>query len=78
VNKIILFEDFKDLSTGIKRLIITLGILLPVLVTIADNPNDVGYSLFTFIINSLMYWVVIFVIVWIYSGFKKDKKTRQN
>jgi hypothetical protein len=58
-----------DLSTGLKRLLLVLSLLIPFFILTYKTHNPVEYY-FEFITLFVFFWVSVRVILWIYDGFK--------
>jgi hypothetical protein len=69
---------FRELPKGIYRLILVGSILLPMIIGIIQESNvqysDGEYFFGSFFFGFIIYWILARVGVWIYQGFKEDKK----
>lgn len=67
----------KSLNKGIYRLIITFGILLPLLLALFEESNvskSDGVAFFNVLFwGSVVYWISILIGIWIYEGFEDEK-----
>ena len=68
-----ILKNFKDLQKGIKRAIIIGSILFTLLALKIMNIED-QYIWGNAISYFLVYWVLAFAGLWIYAGFKEDRK----
>jgi len=68
---------FRELQTGLKRLILVVN-LFWIIYSLSDINNQelfwgpAGIPLFILFI-SIPFWVIVFIILWVYDGFKKKQ-----
>lgn len=68
-----LINNFKELPKGYKRLLVFGSIIVPILsasIFCEYEEEWLGYLA----ISIIGYWILIFFGIWIYEGFKSDKK----
>lgn len=69
---------FRELPKGIYRLILVGSVLLPLIIGIIWESNesysDGEYFFGSLFFGFLIYWILARIGVWIYQGFKEDKK----
>ena len=70
-----LFTNFKNLGKGVKRLLIVASFILPFIMGgLMTEFNDEEWFGVSIIICMPIYWMLTFVGLWVYEGFKEDKK----
>ncbi|MEX0660371.1 MAG: hypothetical protein WEA58_10850 [Balneolaceae bacterium] len=70
-------ETFESLHKGIRRLIIAIGFILPIVISIpfsysAQYPEEVFFT--TSMLSFISYWTLVGLSLWVYEGFQEDKR----
>lgn len=69
-----IYKQYREFGKGVKRSIIIGGFILPLIAggIVTDCNGD--WIQFSAVICYPIYWSLVFAGVWIYMGFKEDRK----
>lgn len=74
-----IISTFKALPKGISRLIYSMGLIIPIIISLILSSNESRSDLWfemlcgSLVSSCLIYWFLVFLGIWIYQGFKEDK-----